>query len=81
MSGYTESKYTGFAIETVIASLVFSLGDIIVAVNHGETGGQLAKSTGANFLMIVVAHVLFQMGGLYTVLYPPVQTNFNFRME
>lgn len=82
MSGYTDKKYTGFAIETVIASLVFSIGDVIVAVNHGESGGHLAKSAGTNFLMIVVAHVLFQMGGLYTVLYPPTnQMNFNFRME
>jgi hypothetical protein len=80
MRGFADNKFSGFAIETLIVSAVFSVGDFIVALNHGEKGGHLIKSTGANFIMIVFAHIMFQMGGLYTVLYPPTQA-FNFRME
>ena len=70
MSRFVGSKFSGFAFETIIVSLVFCLGDIIAAVNHGEKGRHLAMSAGGNFIMIIVAHILFQMGGLYTILYP-----------
>lgn len=81
MRGFANNKFAGFAIEALVVSAVFSIGDFIVALNHGEKGGKLAKSTGVNFLIVVFAHVMFQMGGLYTALYPPTQGTFYFPME
>ena len=76
MRSFADNKFAGFAIETLVVSLVFSIGEFIVALNHGEKGGKLAKTTGMKLLIVVFAHVMFQMGGLYTILYPPATYNF-----
>lgn len=62
------SDTAAFGIETVITSLLFTLGEAYVLYNHDEL---TALRTVESFGMFAVGHVLLQYGGFYTTLYSP----------
>lgn len=63
------SQSLGFALETIIFVAIITLGEIVVARNHGDPIG---PAIGTSALLFTVAHLVLQGGGFYSHLYHPV---------
>lgn len=58
-----------FILETLMFSSIITIGEIIVASNHGDPVGAAAISS---LVMFSFAHVILQKGGFYSHLYHPI---------
>jgi hypothetical protein len=52
--------------EATIFGILTAIGEIIVAVNHGEHSKEIAMAGLGNFGMFFLAHIVMQWGGFYT---------------
>lgn len=58
-----------FILETLIFSSIITIGEIVVASNHGDPVGTTAISS---MVVFSFAHMLLQKGGFYSHLYHPI---------
>jgi hypothetical protein len=64
----------GFPVELILFIILGSIGEVMVAKQHGESVG---PAIGSSVLMFGTAHLLFQFGGFYEELFGGAPVNWN----